>query len=300
MWRLWWHRHMGRWRRDMKRFYIIANPQKDHQLRLTKQIQQFILEHGGACGYQVNREHGAMFRKEKVPKDTECILVIGGDGTLLGAARDMADRKIPLIGVNTGHVGYLCELEADTVISGIQQLLAEEHPEVEERMLLTGFCRTREGQTQEQVALNDIVIHRSGVLQVVDLVISVNGEYLNTYSADGMIIATPTGSTAYSMSAGGPIVDPKARLLLITPISPHALNAKSIVLDAEDVVTIEVAARNEGGEAPVDVSFDGNPVGALRAGEKIVVRKSQACTRILKLSHVSFLERLRKKLHAYT
>ncbi len=297
-----WPRRIVRWHRDMRRFYIIANPQKDCKLRLTKEIQQFILEHGGSCDYQVNREHGdgSMFDKDKIPQDTECILVIGGDGTLLGAARDMADRRIPLIGVNTGHVGYLCELEADTVIGSVSQLLREAQPTVEQRMMLAGFCITREGATQEQVALNDIVIHRSGGLQVVDLLIFVNGEYLNTYSADGMIVATPTGSTAYSMSAGGPIVDPKANLLLITPISPHTLNAKSIVLGPEDEISIEVAARNEAEVAPVEVSFDGNPVGALRAGEKIVVKKAQVCARILKLSHVSFLERLRKKLHAYT
>ncbi len=284
----------------MNRFYIIANPQKDYQLRLTKEIHQVILDHGGQCSYQVNREHGGMFDKEKVPQDTECILVIGGDGTLLGAARDMADRRIPLIGVNTGHVGYLCELEADTVASSVRQLLVAEDPDVEHRMMLSGFGITKMGRTRERVALNDIVIHRSGMLQVVDLIISVNGQYLNTYSADGMIVATPTGSTAYSMSAGGPIVDPKANLLLITPISPHTLNAKSIVLGPEDEISIEVAARNQGEAAPVEVSFDGNPVGALQAGEKIVVKKAQECARILKLSHVSFLERLREKLHAYT
>ncbi len=268
---------------------------------LTREIQRFIIEHGGVSGYQASREEeGVLFGTEHVPEDTECILVVGGDGTLLGAARNMAEKNIPLIGVNTGHVGYLCELEADTVLHGVKRLLAGESYAVEQRMLLSGFCMTREGNTKERTALNDIVIHRRGRLQVVDLILSVNGEYLNTYSADGIIIATPTGSTGYSMSAGGPIVDPKASLLLVTPISPHTLNAKSIVLGAEDEIAIEVAKRDQGQEEQLEVSFDGGHMELLQAGERIIVKKAKVCTKILKLSRMSFLERLRKKLQGYS
>lgn len=285
----------------MKHFYIIVNPRRDQQLRLTKELHAFILEQGGTCDYQVNREdEGTVFDISRIPDDTECILVVGGDGTLLRAARNMASYNIPLIGINTGHVGYLCELEEDKAMDAIRRLLSGEDYLVEKRMLLSGSFVREDGTVEERIALNDIVIHRCGALQVMDIVVSVNGEYLNTYSADGIIIATPTGSTAYSMSAGGPIVDPKARLLVITPISPHTLNAKSIVLSAEDEITIEVLARNQGQEEKAEVSFDGAPVGALRAGQQIVVKKSQAYTRILKLSRLSFLEKLREKLQGYS
>ena len=167
-------------------------------------------------------------------------------------------------------------------------------------MLLTGYLMNKSGHSGQQVALNDIVIHRSGVLQVADFIISVNGEYLNTYSADGIIIATPTGSTAYNMSAGGPIVDPRAELILITPISPHTLNAKSIVLGADAEITIEVAPRRVENDEKAEVSFDGDHVGILEVGEKIVVKKAGTRTGILKLSKLSFLERLGKKLQGYT
>ena len=281
----------------MKHFYIIVNPKRDEQLKLTKEIQRVILEHGGTCGYQENRVQDKMsFDQKKIPDETELFLVVGGDGTLLRAARELALRNIPLMGVNTGHVGYLCELEADTVIQGVKKLLAGGEYTVESRMLLSGYCLGKPSGIEERIALNDIVIHRCGMLQVVNLILSVNGEYLNTYSADGIIIATPTGSTAYSMSAGGPIVDPKADLLVVTPISPHALNAKSIVLGAEDEITIEVRTRNEGHGGTVEVSFDGDPVGTLNEGDQILVKKAQVRTRILKLSSLSFLERLRKKL----
>ncbi|TGY95461.1 NAD(+)/NADH kinase [Petralouisia muris] len=284
----------------MKHFYIIANPARDTQLELTGKIQKFVTAKGGTCGYQANRElEGIPFDRKQIPEDTECILVVGGDGTLLRAARNIAERNVPLIGINTGHLGYLCELEADTAIAGVEHLLAEKGYTIERRMQLSGCCITRAGREQERTALNDIVIHRCGRLQVVDLIISVNGEYLNTYRADGIILATPTGSTGYSMSCGGPIVDPKASLLLITPISPHTLNAKSIVLDAEDEITIEVAKRSTEQEEELEVSFDGDHVGMLRAGEKITVKKAHICTRILKLSQLSFLERLRKKLQGY-
>lgn len=284
----------------MKHFYIIVNPRRDQQLQLTNEIQAFIQDNGGICDYQVNREEeGMMFEEGRIPADTECILVVGGDGTLLRAARNMAERNIPLIGINTGHVGYLCELEKDSAIQGIQRLLDGADYVVEQRMLLSGSCISESGKIADRLALNDIVIHRCGALQAMDFVISVNGEHLNTYNADGIIIATPTGSTAYSMSAGGPIVDPQAKMFVVTPICPHTLNAKSIVLGAEDEIAIEVQARGEGQQEKAEVSFDGAPVAALKAGEQIVVRKAQACTGILKLSRQSFLERLRKKLQGY-
>lgn len=279
----------------MKNFYIIVNPQKDKDLQLTKQIQSYIEAQGGSCGYQMNQE----YRQEEIPSRTDCILVVGGDGTLLRAARDMAMRNIPLIGVNTGHIGYLCELDGENVMTGLETLMEEKSYSVEHRMLLTGYWVKESGQSEQQVALNDIVIHRSGALQVVDFIISVDGEYLNTYSADGIIIATPTGSTAYNMSAGGPIVDPRAELILITPISPHTLNAKSIVLGADAEITIEVAARRTEKDERADVSFDGDSVGILTVGEKIVVKRAETRAGILKLSKLSFLERLGKKLQGY-
>lgn len=292
---------MEHWHKNMKHFYIIANPQKDKELALTRKMQSYILEHGGTCAYELNRHtQSAVEGREQIPSATDCILVVGGDGTLLRVARNMAGRNIPMIGVNTGHVGYLCELDADTAMDGLEKLMQGDNCPVEKRMLLAGRLLGLEQESRQQIALNDIVIHRCGALQVVDLIIYVNGEYLNTYSADGIIIATPTGSTAYSMSAGGPIVDPRAELLLITPISPHTLNAKSIVLGADDEITIEVGQRRIENDEQAEVSFDGDHIGVLAVGEKIMVKKAEGCAEILKLSKLSFLERLRKKLQGYT
>ena len=155
-------------------------------------------------------------------------------------------------------------------------------------------------KTIETVALNDIVIHRTGLLQIMNLNVYVNGEYLYNFKADGIILSTPTGSTGYSMSAGGPIVDPKANVLLMTPINAHTLNAKSIVISPEDEVEIEILSRSCEKDEQVVVSFDGDNSVKLEVGDRIVVHKAKLMTQILKISKISFLEILRKKMQTYT
>lgn len=268
----------------MKHFYLITNKQKDTGGRLSDRIRDYIVKKGGICESGPEPSLG-----------TECALCIGGDGTLIRAARDLLEKQIPLLGVNQGHVGYLCELDESNVFQAIDTLWKDQYT-VEERMMLSGVCSHGNITSAPATALNDIVIHRSGFAQMLSLVISVNGEYLYTCSADGIILATPTGSTAYSMSAGGPIVEPGAKLLLVTPICPHSLNTKSFVLDAEDEVTIEIASRRAEVAEACEVSFDGEEIIPLAVGDRITVKRSPLCTRIVKLNQQSFLEILRKKM----
>ena len=144
--------------------------------------------------------------------------------------------------------------------------------------------------------MNDIVISRCGSLQILKFHIYVNGQFLNTYSADGMIVATPTGSTGYNMSAGGPIVEPGARLLLLTPICPHTLNTRSIVLSAEDEIVIEIPEGRDGHEQSVEANFDGSHKVTLKTGDRIEISKAVKTTGILKLNTESFLTVLHKKM----
>ena len=176
----------------------------------------------------------------------------------------------------------------------------EEHYAVEERMMLSGYGVKQGEKTECKVALNDIVIHRTGALSVVNLIVSVNGEYLNTFRADGIIISTPTGSTGYNMSAGGPIVDPKAQMILLTPINAHNLNSRSIVIGAEDEVMIEIGKRRSQKDETVEVSFDGDNAVGLEVGDKFLIKKADSTARICKLNNMSFLEILRKKMETYT
>ena len=286
----------------MKHFILITNACKDKDLKLSKQIMDYIVAKGGTAACFVSNAGASEipdFAIEDIPQNTECMLVLGGDGTLIRAATKVESLQIPLIGVNLGTLGYLCELEEHSVFSAIDRLMDETHKTymLEQRMMLTGH---KAGCENSRVALNDIVIHRSGNLQILNLNVYVNGELLSTYQADGIIISTPTGSTGYNMSAGGPIVDPKGTMLVLTPNNAHNLNSKSIVLDAEDIVEIEILSRRIQKDEVACVSFDGDFVQELVVGDRFVISKAINCTTICKLNKKSFLEILRKKMETYT
>jgi NAD+ kinase len=285
----------------MKHFFILTNSYKDKSLMLTKSMKDYIETRGGCCGYMVSQGEEnptGSIAAECLPEKLDLIFVLGGDGTLIRAARDTARANVPLIGVNLGTLGYLCELEEATVYTAIDQLMEDKFV-LEERMRLNGCIRKVGQEKKEQTALNDIVIHRSGALQLLSLVVYVNGQHLNTFEGDGIILSTPTGSTGYNLSAGGPIVDPKARMILITPINCHTLNSTSIVIGAEDEVVVEIGPRNRQADEQVLVSFDGDQNSRLDVGDRIVVCQAGQDCRILKLGKLSFLEILRKKMQSY-
>ena len=227
----------------MDKFYIITNSDKDKDLEFTGQIVEYLKANGRKCMVQQaeRKQEGAYHYTNPalIPEDTECILVLGGDGTLLQAARDVVHREIPMLGVNLGTLGFLAEVDKQSVYSALDKLMEDDY-EIEERMMLTGTV-WRDGKIiGRDVALNDIVIGRDGHLRVVRFKNYVNDVYLNSYNADGIIISTPTGSTGYSLSCGGPIVAPNGSMTLMTPIAPHTLNTRSIIFPAEDVITVEI------------------------------------------------------------
>ena len=286
---------------NMKKFFIITNEHKDMNLAMTNAISDYIIAKGGTCMHYVSTKSGwrerNLRRFQPSDIDAECIIVLGGDGTLVRAARDMASIGIPLIGVNLGTLGYLCELERSTVYDAIDRLF-EDRYELETRMLIKGSSQ-KDGSGKATFALNDIVIHRTGLPQIVNLIVSVNGEYLANYSADGIIISTPTGSTGYSMSAGGPIVDPKADLMLITPINPHSALAKSFVVGSDAVIDVTLAKRRQEEDEEAEVSFDGDRFVHMKVGDNIRIQKADAHAKILKLNQLSFLQILRKKMQEF-
>lgn len=284
----------------MKQFYVITNGHKDPELLVTNRIKKYIEERGGNCTIQVKepspRREESYTDSAWLPDETECMLVLGGDGTMLQAARDTVEKQIPILGINMGTVGYLAEIELPGIESALDRLLNDDYM-LEERMMLIGTVKKEGAEPEEDYALNDIAITRSGSLQIIKYSIYVNDLFLYSYSADGVMVATPTGSTGYNLSAGGPIVEPKAKLLLITPICPHTLNTRSIVLGADDRITIEINAGREGEILEVEANFDGSHKVTLRTGDRIEIRQSEKKTNIIKLSNVSFLEVLHKKMN---
>ena len=289
----------------MNRFYIITNSEKDKELKTTGKIYDYLKARGCEC---VVREYqgkadppdGSHFRYTDaswIPQGTECILVLGGDGTMIQAARDTVDRKIPLLGINLGTLGFLAEIEKGGIPEALDSLILDNFT-IEPRMLLEGCVQRQHGEPVRGIALNDIVVTRSGALRVIDHEICVNGEFLNRYSADGIIVSTPTGSTGYSLSAGGPIVSPMASMIVVTPVCPHTLTARSIVLSGGDRVTVHIGSGRRNDREQAFVTFDGDVLVPVETGDCVDIQRSEKTVNVLKISRISFLEVLRNKMRA--
>lgn len=286
----------------MQKFAIVTNGYKDKELKRTKEIIAYITEKGGSvislCEGKNQIKDYENIDFSEMPDDTECMLVLGGDGTLIRTATKIQNRAIPLIGINMGTLGYLCEVSEEKVFAAIDRLMSDTFM-TEERMMLEGVV-LRSGKNEKYSALNDLVIHRAGSLSILRFHVYVNGEYLTTYDADGVIISTPTGTTGYNLSAGGPIVDPKAKMLVLTPINAHNLNSKSIVLAPDDIIEVELATRRYQKDETACISCDGDVCENLSVGDRLKVVRSADVVRICKLSNKSFLEILRNKMGSYT
>lgn len=283
----------------MKLFYIVTNQTKDPQRLYTRKIYDYLLSKGLKCGYYENNS-GQTDKKQRytnadmIPEDVECIIVLGGDGTLIQAARDLNRRNIPLLGVNIGTLGYLTDTDMNNVFDTLDKVIADSY-EIDSRMMLEGHVYRGDELIYEDTALNDVVVNRCGTLRIIDFAIYVNGTFLNTFSADGVIISTATGSTAYSLSAGGPIIQPNASLIMVTPVCPHTLNQRSIIFSPEDEVTIVMKDNKNLSEERV-ATFDGEAFCNVVTNDKIVIKRSDKVSRFIKTSNVSFLERIRNKM----
>lgn len=281
----------------MKSFHIITNEIKDKDLLITGKLQEIIEKKGGKSRVTllgVNSD-GVSLTREPFPTEADCVLVLGGDGTLLRVALEASKKNIPVLGINLGTLGFLAEVEINRMENAIEKLMAGEYV-TEERMMLEGSV-LHEGITKGvSSALNDITITRCGSLQIIRFSVYVNHKFLCKMSADGIILATPTGSTGYNMSAGGPIAEPGAQLLILTPICAHTLNSRSIILKSEDVVEIMIERGRDGSELTVEASFDANEKVSMMTKDILRICKSNRTATIVKLDERSFLEALHRKM----
>lgn len=286
-----------------KHFLIYTNSHKDKDLITTRRICDYLTEKGQRVSVRADESRWRQQRlaagsdqvPEDIPRDVDCMIVLGGDGTVLQAARETKRLHIPIIGVNMGTLGYMTEIEPKHLEQALDRLIAGDY-EQERRMMLNGKAFLADGRIEEGWALNDVVISRSGSLQINKYNIYVNGQFLHEFNADGMIVTTPTGSTGYNLSAGGPLVEPGARLIMLTPICSHSLNQRSIILAPEDVIEIEIPQGREGRVQTVEANFDGSHVISLRTGDKVRIAESEKITEFIKLSQASFVEVLHQKM----
>lgn len=280
----------------MKKFVIVTNLYKDPELKISNQIAEYIKVKGGEA-INLNKFNPDIVRFEeldynRIPEDTECIIVLGGDGTMIRVVRKTRMLDIPVIGVNLGTLGYLCELDRENMYQAIDKMLEDQHI-VERRLMIKGY---RKNEVKGRTALNDIVVHGAGVLAIIRLNVYVNGQFLATYDGDGVIISTPTGSTGYNLSAGGPIIEPGANVLTLTPINAHNLNSKGIILRGEDTIEVELVPRRSNKDDNVNVSCDGDHFVTLSAGERFVIQRAVHTIKICKVNKQSFLETMRRKM----
>lgn len=284
----------------MNNFLIITNPAKKEAVKNSKIIEKMIIDAGCLCTGNIMTEKMGEDRTTytnplSVPKETEAVIVLGGDGTFIHAAKDLLKLRLPLIGVNYGTLGYLSETEVENFRDAVSRLKNDDFI-IEERMLLRGEIIRNEEVIIKDIALNDVVFNRMPPTGIMNYEIKIDGVKLNKYAADGMIISTPTGSTGYNLSAGGPVVQPTAEIILITPVSAHTLNSRAIVFSARVEVEVRGSGYHEDDNRRIFVSFDGDSNHYLESGDTVKVRKSRQFAKIIKISDSSFVETLGRKM----
>jgi len=268
---------------QIKRIGLIGNREKDACASILRQASALIRRAGRL---PTIGEDAA-----KLARESDLVLVFGGDGTMLRAARETAGLGTPLLGVNIGGLGFLTAVSSDHLAAALKHVWQGEL-EYETRALLE-VSGEFQGHATRSVALNDVVVSRGAVSRLIALDVRVDDEIITRYRGDGLIVSSPTGSTAYSLAAGGAIVLPTAEVLTLTPICPHALSNRSIIMPLSSTITIKASTPS-----PATIlSADGQVVANLDAGDVVTIRRSRRSVRLVRLADSSFLEAMRRKLH---
>lgn len=265
---------------------IVTNCEKDRDHAVTQRVIRAL---DGDC--TILRDTDAD-TPEQLYQAADLVIVLGGDGTFLGVARRAAKYGVPLLGVNLGRLGFLAEIEADGIEACIARLLRGEYT-IEERYMLSASVIREGKKVVSFCALNDAVVSGASYKRVVCVDLFVDGQFVDSYAADGMIAATPTGSTAYSLSAGGPIVDSTMEVTVMTPICPHTLSSRPLILPKERVATI--AFNQDFGHGCL-LTVDGQDGFPLSVGDQIELCAADCRAKLVKLSGMGFYELLRKKI----
>lgn len=284
----------------MDKFCVITNSDKDSNYETAKFIKNYLESRGKTCVITKNMliqkdEWKGYTDVAEIPVHTQCAIVLGGDGTMIQAANDLVNKDIPILGINLGTLGFLTEIEKQDIIPALEMLFQDDCV-VENRMMLQGeiFCNGE--KVFNGYALNDFVVGKRGFCRLIRLHIYINDEWADTYVADGVVISTPTGSTGYNLSAGGPVLAPDIKAMIITPICPHSLNKRSLVVSANDKIVIKIGKSKEVQLDEATAIADGRTIFEVKSDDIIEIRKAVQETKIIKLTDTSFFERLRTKL----
>jgi NAD+ kinase len=279
----------------LQKIGLVANVQKEHAVKVAQELITWFDKKGVEVFVPANSSEydweKAQILSDETASSLGCILVLGGDGTLLSAARNYASIGIPILGINLGQLGFLTSLEVPDLYHGLELLLAGKYT-VEERMMLEATV-IRAGQVVDCFyALNDVVVTKGAFSRMIRLQVHISGRYIDMYPADGLIISSPTGSTAYSLSAGGPIVAPDLEAMILTPICPHTLYSRPVVVSPYQEVTVTLCTS----QAEVMLTVDGQHGFRLQKQDQIKVKKAEIATHLIRFPGRSFFDVLREKL----
>jgi len=276
---------------------IISRPRREDIARVVPPLVNWLQAHGAAvtCDSETSDCFGPLAvqtrKREDLPGCTDLLIVLGGDGTLLSAARLAANRNVPILAVNLGGLGFLTTVSQDELYSILEEIFSCKH-RVSERVMLEADIVRDGAVVRRQIALNDAVLNKAALARIMDLELRVDGEYVTTYKSDGLILSTPTGSTAYSLAAGGPIVYPTVEAFVVTPICPHTLTNRPLVIP--DSATIEVDFK--AGDDAVFLTLDGQVGIELVRGDHIRVRKAADKLHLVRPAKKTYYQILRNKL----
>lgn len=230
-------------------------------------------------------------QKTQLATQSDVLLILGGDGTILNAARLAAERSIPILGVNMGGLGFLTEVRLDNLYASLDRVFANDFI-LDERLMLQTHVH-RHGETVARgIVLNDVVISKGTLARMIELKIAIQGQFVTNLRADGLIVGTPTGSTAYSMSAGGPIINPAVQSLILTPISPHTLTHRPLIVPGNAEIEVTLTSKDEGAMA----TLDGQVGIAMTQGDTAVIQASEHRTKLIRFPESHYYEVLREKL----
>jgi NAD+ kinase len=275
---------------------LVAKPDANEAQRVVRQLIDWLQGHG--LTVVVEKETAALapqatataVAKPDLPGQVDALIVLGGDGTLLSMARAVGDLGVPILGVNLGFLGFLTATTLDEMSGALRALVAGELA-IDERMMLRARVIRGGQELGEHLALNDVVITKSAMSRIIDLTVSVDGRHATSYRADGLIISTPTGSTAYNLSAGGPILFPTMDAVVLTPIAPHTLSNRPIVLPGSQRIDVTLRVDQE-----VMLTIDGQVGVPLRERDVVQVQQAAARIRLLRFDQKDFFSVLRTKL----
>ena len=278
----------------MSKVGIISNLSKDISGEYTKKVLQGLQKRNMKAlvtpsVYQLC-QLGTLSSENEIFNKSDLILVLGGDGTILHTSRKAAEYQKPLLGINLGHLGFLAEAEMANLPSILDSLSCKSY-KIDRRMMLEAKVIRNQQILKQELALNDVIVSKGVNGRIIHLNLKINGEFVSCYAADGLLVSTPTGSTAYSLSAGGPVIDPGMECLLVTPVCPHTLTSRPIVTHASSLIEIEGTDKNR----DIQISIDGQQIVNLAEGDHISIEKSALKTHLIRISGCSFYNILHYK-----